>query len=358
MKTTHVGERPCRYRACTDLLPPHHGPGRPVRYHHDARWPDGKTCQQMAAADRKAAREAGVGALVDSLDIRTETLLDALTPFADDLDAVMQAVTDVGEGLRAQVSEAEQARVTAQQQQTTAEERAEQMLEQVHTAQADAAAATRRAAAAATDAKEKVTAADRRVREAVDRVARLEREHGAAVRQAELADQRAGEEVLRREDAEQLVAQLRNDLDQQRSELDQARDTGETLRDRLLDSAHALSQMTQRALASEAQVRELQEAAKHDARLLQAAVDETQRLNAHNDTLTAKRLEALHTASQAHDRAAAADARAEKLQVTLDDTQSELRSSRQQVGAAERRYDTLVAALAASDQVMRRIGSR
>lgn len=92
---------------------PHEGNGRPVKYHKDARWPGGKTCEQMAAAARKAAQDAGVGTLVNLLDERADTLLDGLGPLSDDLAEVLDALRDLRTGLRDEVTEADRARTAA-----------------------------------------------------------------------------------------------------------------------------------------------------------------------------------------------------------------------------------------------------
>src|SRR2546423_15694450 len=50
------------------------GQGRPPEYCRDRRWPGGRTCKQMAAAERAGERAAGLDAPLDTFRASTDRL--------------------------------------------------------------------------------------------------------------------------------------------------------------------------------------------------------------------------------------------------------------------------------------------
>src|SRR2546423_9266675 len=66
-------ERRCGYSQCGEPLE-YDGQGRPPEYCRDRRWPGGRTCKQMAAAERAGERAAGLDAPLDTFRASTDRL--------------------------------------------------------------------------------------------------------------------------------------------------------------------------------------------------------------------------------------------------------------------------------------------
>ena len=62
---TEVETRYCGYAECGQALD-YDGRGRPPEYCQDRRWADGRTCRQLAAAQRAAERAAGLEAPLEA----------------------------------------------------------------------------------------------------------------------------------------------------------------------------------------------------------------------------------------------------------------------------------------------------
>ncbi|MBT8224088.1 MAG: hypothetical protein HKP61_04640, partial [Dactylosporangium sp.] len=56
---TESQPRRCGYSQCGQALD-YDGRGRPPEYCADRRWPDGRTCKQLAAAERAGERAVGL----------------------------------------------------------------------------------------------------------------------------------------------------------------------------------------------------------------------------------------------------------------------------------------------------------
>src|SRR2546423_3061361 len=72
-------ERGGGYSQCGEPLE-YDGQGRPPEYCRDRRWPGGRTCKQLAAAERAGERAAGLDAPLDTFRASTDRLLAAAPP--------------------------------------------------------------------------------------------------------------------------------------------------------------------------------------------------------------------------------------------------------------------------------------
>src|SRR2546430_16663658 len=71
------------------------------------RWHRGKTCKQMAAAERAGERAAGLDVPLDAFRTTADRLVAAAGPLAEHLTAVITAMAAVRDGALARVGEAE-----------------------------------------------------------------------------------------------------------------------------------------------------------------------------------------------------------------------------------------------------------
>src|SRR5262245_20729215 len=91
--------RRCEYSQCGLLLPNRETRGPKYRYCPSRRWdPDNKTCREMAAAERNARRAVGQFDPLQTFRALTEQLNDVVSPLAELLAQVQDAVDDVSTG--------------------------------------------------------------------------------------------------------------------------------------------------------------------------------------------------------------------------------------------------------------------
>src|SRR5690606_16501885 len=194
----------CGYSKCRAELPPP-GPqgGRRRSFCKDTRWPGGKTCAQMARAERDALEALGLDAgratfqldadrlreHVDALRGPVADLAEALAAVRTRLDEVEGGALGAGAAANRAAAEAEAAPVEAQQARERAERDARLAREQAAQAEEEKAAAVERAAAAARQALEATEALGAARQQAQEAVAARER----AEERADAAEQRAAE---------------------------------------------------------------------------------------------------------------------------------------------------------------------
>ena len=144
--------RYCGYHACGQPLA-YDGRGRPPEYCPDRRWPGGRTCRQMAAAERAAERAAGLATPLDTFRALSDRLADTAAPLVRQLTELLDAVTQVRDDALARMQEARQAEAAAEQRAREACEAAERAEQARRAAEADRDAALAQAETALAQAK-------------------------------------------------------------------------------------------------------------------------------------------------------------------------------------------------------------
>jgi hypothetical protein len=338
--------RSCGYEPCARDLPPYSGRGRPQRYCRDRRWPGGKTCQQMAEAQRAAELAAGLDVPLAAYRSSTGTFVETATALGERLDEVLDAVRAVDGGALARIAAAEQAMVDA----VTRAQAAEAERDQAHRDRQAALADRARAQEAAAEADRRATAArrdaDHQIRAALDRVADAERDRGQALATATAAGTAQERETRRREDAERHAATAAAEARALRERLDEVRAAEADLRTRLAEAAGRADlaagdavRQRQRAdgLAARAEAAERDRGAL--ARRMDEVAGERDAARAERDTVRAERDAARTAADQVTRELAAARVAAEHAAGRL--------------ATADARVDQLLAALAVAHRQAR-----
>lgn len=339
--------RHCGYNQCGRELP-YDGRGRPPEYCQDRRWPGGRTCRQMAAAERAAERAAGLEVPLDAFRAAGDRLAAVASPLARQLAELVDAVKGVQDGALTRMHDAEQhaqqaaAQAQAAQEATVAAKRAQQLAElERDRARAAAADADQRAATARAEA-------DEQTRRAWRQVADADHARGQAEATAAAAAQAHAEETARREAAEQRTTVAEAELRTLRAVLDAERDTSAGLRDQLADSSRQataaeaaaaglrteLAQAyrerdtaTGRAAALEAELRTLTGNLEASQAELDASRAETVRLASERDQLRQQLAAARDSTAAAQRRAELAETRLDQLIASLPAASSKRRSS-------------------------------
>lgn len=105
-------QRHCGYTPCGRPLP-YDGRGRPPEYCSDRRWPDGRTCKQMAAAERAGERAVGLDAPLEAFRGAADRFLPTAGDLAQRLTELLDTVGAVRDGALAAIGEAERSAATA-----------------------------------------------------------------------------------------------------------------------------------------------------------------------------------------------------------------------------------------------------
>ncbi|MFC5994452.1 response regulator receiver protein, partial [Pseudonocardia hispaniensis] len=186
----------CGYSRCRAELPPP-GPqgGRRRSFCRDTRWPGGRTCAQMARAEREALGALGLDAGTSTFQLDADRLRehveavrgpvqalgDALAAVSTRLDEVQRDAVAAVEAANRRVADADRARVAAEEARAEAQRQARQSAEAAERAAQERTEAVQRASAAARqalEATEALGAAKQAAEEAVG--ARRAAEHRAA----------------------------------------------------------------------------------------------------------------------------------------------------------------------------------
>ncbi|MBN1173751.1 MAG: hypothetical protein JXA67_16385, partial [Micromonosporaceae bacterium] len=146
--------RTCGYSRCGRILR-YDGRGRPPEYCADRRWPDGRTCKQLAAAERAGERAIGLDLPLEAFRAVSDRLQPVAEGLARQLVEVSEAVGQVRDGALARIAEAERAATEAIEAVRGAEAQRDQALAAQRAADDDAA----QAAAAAEEAQQRAAAA-------------------------------------------------------------------------------------------------------------------------------------------------------------------------------------------------------
>lgn len=319
--------RTCGYSQCDQPLP-YDGRGRPPEYCPDRRWPDGRTCKQLAGAERAAGRAAGLAGPLDTFRAAGDRLAAVASPLARQLAELVEAVTAVRDGALARVGEAERSAQLAGEQVRAEQERADlaqRGQRSAESAQRAAEADRDRARTAAVEAEQRAVAvrqhADEQTRLAWQRVAEADHARGQAEAAAAAAAEAQAEQAGRRELAEQRAAAAEAELRDALVGRDADRASLAGLRDQLAASYAAAEQAATAAASELARARTQTEAAQSERDGLRA---EREAQRAEVARLTAERAElrqALAAAQQAGEaaarRAEAADHRLDQLIASL-----------------------------------------
>ncbi|KUL30870.1 hypothetical protein [Actinoplanes awajinensis] len=306
--------RRCGYAPCGNELA-YDGKGRPPEYCAPVTrsWPGGKTCKQMAAADRDGVRAAGLDAPLEEYTVTTDRLLAVAGPLAAQLSAVLTAVGEVRTGALTRVGEAERQMAEALDRAADAD-RAAQAARHAET-RATAAAGAAQAETRATQLRmaETRTDAEARIAAATDRLAAVEREHGeAAARQQAAEDhQRAAERRARDAVADaglvrEQAAAAATEIAQLQHRVHAAETAHRLLTQRIEDQQQRLADLTELRQAATGREKD------------QAAVAAA--LRAENTALTGHLHDARVATAAAEARATAAEARYTELLTVLSDT--------------------------------------
>jgi hypothetical protein len=120
--------RRCGYSRCGQQLE-YDGRGRPPEYCSDRRWPDGRTCRQLAATERAAERTVGLDTLLEAFRATGERFAPAAQTLQQQLAELLHALDEVREAALARMTTAEQAAADAATATTTAEQTRDQALQ-------------------------------------------------------------------------------------------------------------------------------------------------------------------------------------------------------------------------------------
>ncbi len=303
--TTLDAARLCGYSQCGRPLPRHDGRGRPPEYctdRHD--WPGGKSCKQMAQAERDEIRVAGLDASLEMYDAVAGRLTSATKPVAAELTRLVTAWDEVRQGALARTGDAERRMAAALQRADAADRDAQVARREYAVTRAEAAAALEQARSVHAEAERIRADARAQLAGALDRLEAGERSRGQALAAAAAAETTREEAVRREQDAVQHATELDHRLQHALEELDRVRATHDQLRDQ-----HDMARVAQ-AQADAARVE-----AQHQAHLA--------------DTRAAALAQRLDEQGQEH-RTALAEARG---QATAADREArELRAERDRLG--------------------------
>jgi len=273
--------RRCGYHRCRQPLH-YDGRGRPPEYCPDRRWPDGRTCKQLAAAERSAERLTGLDAPLEAFQAAGERFVPAAESLARQLRDLVDAVDAVRQGALARVGDAEQVAAEAGEQSRAAAAERDRAIEASHAAERERTGALQRAEAAEQQARDARSDADTRIEQAWRAAAEADHARGAAeaaaaTRAAEVAEQGRRRELAERraDDADARVDALTDEL---AAVVQRARDAESRLREaRTLAEAHAATiahlrgQLDVLRAGHDTDLRNLR--TEHDARLATAGAD-------------------------------------------------------------------------------------
>jgi chromosome segregation ATPase len=327
--------RLCGYSKCGNELD-YDGKGRPPEYCPPAvrTWPGGKTCKQMAHAERDAVRVAGLDAQLDAFDASTGRLIAAAGPLHERLGDLLADVAAVRSGALVRVGEAEREMAAA----LDRAEQAERAATQARHDEVQARAAAETAAAAAAGGLQRAARikdeADTRIAAALDRLSIVEREHGQALGRAHAAEAARHDEARRRADAEQRTADLEAQLHQARETIERARGAQDALHAR----ADAAEQAAHRVQA------DLEHAAIRAQQAETLAAAQAAELSELRARITGERATA-ETRATAAQTLAEAQADQEELRRQIAGAAATARAATERAERAETRHDQLVATL-------------
>jgi chromosome segregation ATPase len=337
---TRIGHLPrnttriCGYSRCGNTLV-YDGNGRPPEYCKDRHWPGGKTCRQMAQAERDAVRAAGLDAHLDAFDSTAGQLVTVAGPLHERLGDLLAALDHVRDGALTRVGDAERQMAEAVQRADRAERHAQRATAEEHRARTEMEQASAAAQHAAVQAAEARQDADTRIAAALDRLTIVEREHGQALARAHAAEAARHDEAERRTAAEQRAADLDAHLHQARETIERTREAHDALRER----ADAAEQAANRVQAELLQVTTRAEQAEMLAATQATELDDTR------TRLTGERDAAESRADAATQALAAARSKHEQLRRQLAEATIAELAATKRAERAETRHDRLVETL-------------
>jgi chromosome segregation ATPase len=313
---TRSGSRACGYSQC-DHEVEYDGAGRPPEYCTDRRWPGGKTCKQMAAAERDAVRAAGLDAQLDAFDSTAQRLILWAGPLNAHLADLQGALDNIHTGALTRVGDAERKMAEALVRAEQAERESHRMQQALRDVERQAAVVMEKGAETERRAAQVKQEAEARVAETLDRLAVVEREHGQAQARAQAAETAARVEAKRRERADQRTVVLEQELARARHTVDQTRAAADVLRARL-ESADETMRVVHDRVQQVEQLLAVETARghTHEQRLAEALV-ELGEATADRDELRRQVAEATAAGRAATDRADRAEARHDDLVAKL-----------------------------------------
>jgi hypothetical protein len=210
--------RRCGYSHCGAELS-YDGRGRPPEYCPDRRWPDGRSCRQLAAVERDAARATGLETPLEEFRALADRFTAPAEGLARQLEGLLSAVREVADGSLSRMAAAEQAMGEAIR-------RAEAALTETETARRalrEADAQRERALAQAREAEARGTAAradaEDQIRRAWAQASQADQGRGQAEARAVAAETARAEETGRREVADRRATAVESRLAATREEL-------------------------------------------------------------------------------------------------------------------------------------------
>lgn len=183
-----VAARRCGYSQCASPLI-YDGRGRPPEYCAERRWPDGRTCKQMAAAERAGERAIGLDLPLEAFRAAGDRLTPQLHGLAEHLTALAATIEAVRDGAMGRIGVAEQeavAAAAAQREAETASETAQAAMTSAVAARDEALAVAERATTAAEAAR---LQAQQQVAQAWEKASAADRARGAAEEAAARSDE-------------------------------------------------------------------------------------------------------------------------------------------------------------------------
>ncbi|WP_143162630.1 coiled-coil domain-containing protein [Couchioplanes caeruleus] len=299
----------------------------------------GKSCREVADAERDALARVGLGEAATALRPELEALRELVGPFGGAIAALEARLAQIEQVALDQVQDAHDQQLRAEAAQRTAEREAREAEQRTTRAYEVRDEAMAERDLAVEDAGRYQREADAAISRAVEAEHRRGQAEGAATEQRRALDA----EVERRTAAEVETDRLRAQVQAQQRELAQ-------VRDELVDAERRVGEAGTRALAAEAEIRShetekaaLQAQAARDA----AALEQLRREHEELD----------HRLRQADQKADAAAQRADAVRSELDTVRAEAQrraddlahqvtAAEQARDDAERRYTGLLAALA------------
>ncbi|MEU1813230.1 coiled-coil domain-containing protein [Micromonospora aurantiaca (nom. illeg.)] len=317
---------PCGYSVCDRRLPAKTGRGPKFSYCPDRTWEGGRTCKEMAAAERAALEAAGTAGPLDVV----ARLLDRADAAGGPIAELHELYTEIRQALSTTVTEAMAATREANQKAGEANARAEAAERAARSAGESARQAENdrtEAIARATEADQRARTAQRDAEQQVGaahrRVAEHERARGLAEGIAATAEQAARQETRRRESAETEVRALREELARVRVDAD--------------ERARSLREQLDAARAGESDART--KAAELKGQLETAKVEHAS-LRRQVDDLTAEADAVRQTRDAADQRAAGLAAELESARQQRDEAQSAARQHADRAAHLEREVAT------------------
>lgn len=319
--------RHCGYSQCDRELP-YDGTGRPPEYCKDPRWPGGKTCKQMAQAERDAVRAAGLDVQLREFEATAEGVAQVVAPLREQLSGLLSALSRISDGALNQVGEARREMADALARAEQAERAAEQAHHRQSAAEGKAASVMHRAQEARERADAVRVEAEHRVAAALDRLSIVEREHGQAVARAAAAESARQHDQARRQSAEDEAAAHAAQLEHERA---------------VAAAAHERHEQTRVALEKALQqVEDLQQRVTDEqARALEAITP----LQRQVDVLTLERDSAFSLAKAAEKARQETQRAHDALALELAEARAATQAATERAERAETRHDQLVATL-------------